>query len=63
MFSLLFENWKSASLICHFRKDVQGIVHALKINFLKLQIKEIKEYHSKSDPKKKACNFSNVKKS
>ncbi|CAI2197280.1 4276_t:CDS:2, partial [Funneliformis geosporum] len=57
MSSLSFESWKSASLICHLRKDVQGIVHALKTDFPELQIKE---YHSKSDPEEKARDFSNV---
>src|SRR6185437_12586602 len=31
--SLPFKNRKSASLICHLRKDVQGIVRALKTDF------------------------------
>ncbi|CAB5199191.1 unnamed protein product [Rhizophagus irregularis] len=57
MFSLPFENQKSTSLICHLRKDVQGIVHALKANFPELRIKK---YHSKSDLVKKAHDFSNV---
>ena len=47
-------------LICHLRKDIQGIIHALKTNFPELQIKE---YHGKSDPEKKAHDFSNVKES
>ncbi|RGB21613.1 hypothetical protein C1646_678406, partial [Rhizophagus diaphanus] len=54
---LSFENQKSASLICHLRKDVQGIVRALKTDFPELRIKE---YHGKSDSVKKAHNFSNV---
>src|SRR5687767_4348099 len=49
--SLPFENWKSASLICHLRKDVQEIVRTFKTDFLELQIKK---YHSKSDPIEKA---------
>ena len=36
MSSLPFENQKSASLICHLRKDVQGIVRALKTDFSEL---------------------------
>ena len=55
---LPFESQKSASLICHLRKDVQGIIRALKTDFSELQIKE---YHGKSDPVKKAHDFSNVK--
>ena len=43
---LSFEEWTSASLICHLRKDVQGIIRALKTEFPELQIKE---YHGKSD--------------
>jgi hypothetical protein len=58
--SLPFENRKSASLICHLRKDVQGIVCALKTDFSELRIKE---YHGKSDPVEKAYNFSNVEES
>ncbi|CAB4393709.1 unnamed protein product [Rhizophagus irregularis] len=42
--SLPFENQKSASLICHLRKDVLWI----------------KEYYGKSDPVEKAHDFSNV---
>ncbi|RIA79639.1 hypothetical protein C1645_840227 [Glomus cerebriforme] len=34
------KNQKSASLICHLRKDVQGIVRALKTDFPELRIKE-----------------------
>ncbi|CAI2174339.1 19043_t:CDS:2 [Funneliformis geosporum] len=45
MTSLPIENWKSASLICYLRKDVQGIVRAFKTNFSELQIKK---YHDKS---------------
>src|SRR5436853_7056488 len=55
--SLPSEKRTSASLICHLRKDMQGIVRALKTNFSELQIKE---YHSKSDPVEKAYDFSNV---
>ncbi|CAB4387229.1 unnamed protein product [Rhizophagus irregularis] len=57
MSSLPFENRKSASLICHLRKDLQGIVCALKTDFPELRIKE---YHGKSDPVEKAHDFSNV---
>ncbi|CAI2199953.1 4609_t:CDS:2, partial [Funneliformis geosporum] len=57
---LPFENRKSASLICHLRKDVQGIVRALKTDFPELRIKE---YHGKSDPIEKAYDFSNVEES
>ncbi|GES77220.1 hypothetical protein GLOIN_2v1777834 [Rhizophagus clarus] len=57
---LPFENWTSVSLICHLRKDVQGIVRALKTDFPELQIKE---YHGKSDLVEKAHDFSNVKES
>src|SRR2546423_1699421 len=57
---LPFESQKSASLICHLRKDVQGIVRTLKTDFSELRIKE---YHGKSDPVEKAHDFSNVKKS
>jgi hypothetical protein len=60
MSSLPFENRKSASLICHLRKDVQGIVRALKTDFPELRIKE---YHGKSDPVEKAHDFSNVEES
>ncbi|PKK56431.1 hypothetical protein RhiirC2_800016 [Rhizophagus irregularis] len=60
MSSLSFENRKSASLICHLRKDVQGIVRALKTDFPELRIKE---YHGKSDPEEKARDFSNVEES
>ncbi|CAI2190367.1 8963_t:CDS:2 [Funneliformis geosporum] len=54
---LPFENWKSASLICHFRKDLQEIVRALKTDFPELQIKE---YHGKSDPVEKAHDFNSI---
>ncbi|CAB4374988.1 unnamed protein product [Rhizophagus irregularis] len=57
---LPFENRTSASLICHLRKDVQGIVRTLKTDFPELRIKE---YHGKSDPVKKAHDFSNVEES
>ena len=40
--SLPSDKRTSASLICHFRKDVQGIVRALKADFPELRIKE---YH------------------
>ncbi|RGB22686.1 hypothetical protein C1646_775700, partial [Rhizophagus diaphanus] len=59
-FLLPFEKHKSASLICHLRKDVQGIVRALKTDFPELRIKE---YHSKSDLMEKAQDFSNVEES
>ncbi|GBB94388.1 hypothetical protein RclHR1_23460001, partial [Rhizophagus clarus] len=42
------------------QRDVQGIVHALKTDFPELQIKK---YHGKSDPVKKAHDFSNVEES
>jgi len=57
---LPFENRTSVSLICHLRKDVQGIVRALKTDFPELRIKE---YHGKSDPVEKAHDFSNVEES
>ncbi|CAI2177047.1 1428_t:CDS:1, partial [Funneliformis geosporum] len=57
---LPFENRKSASLICHLRKDLQGIIRALKTEFPELKIKE---YHGKSDPIEKAQDFSNVEES
>jgi len=57
---LPFESQKSASLICHLRKDVQGIVRTLKTDFLELRIKE---YHGKYDPVEKAYDFSNVEES
>ncbi|CAI2197897.1 2125_t:CDS:1, partial [Funneliformis geosporum] len=60
MSSLPFENRTSVSLICHLRKDVQGIIRALKTDFPELRIKE---YHGKSDPVKKAHDFSNVEES
>ncbi|CAI2198015.1 15127_t:CDS:2, partial [Funneliformis geosporum] len=41
-------------------KDMQGIVRALKTDFLELRIKE---YHGKSDPIEKAHDFSNVEES
>ncbi|CAI2192242.1 7523_t:CDS:2, partial [Funneliformis geosporum] len=53
-------NRKSASLICYLRKDLQGIVRALKTEFLELRIKK---YHGKSDPMEKTQDFSNVKES
>ena len=57
MSSLPFKNQKSASLICHLRKDVQEIIRALKTEFPELRIKE---YHGKSDPVEKTRDFSNV---
>ena len=57
---LPFENRTSVSLICHLRKDVQGIVRALKTDFPELRIKE---YHGKSDPVEKAHDFSNMEES
>ncbi|CAI2199574.1 16019_t:CDS:1, partial [Funneliformis geosporum] len=57
---LPFENRKSALLICHLRKDVQGIVRTLKTDFPELRIKE---YHSKSDPVEKVYDFSNIEES
>src|SRR3954454_19069611 len=54
---LPFEEQACASLICHLRKDVQGIICALKTDFTELRIKE---YHGKSDPVEKAHDFSNV---
>ena len=58
--SLPSEKRTSASLICHLRKDMQGIVRALKTDFPELRIKE---YHGKSDPVEKAHDFSNVEES
>ncbi|CAI2185961.1 7474_t:CDS:2 [Funneliformis geosporum] len=60
MISLSFEKRKSALLICHLRKDVQGIVRALKTDFSELRIKE---YYGESDPEEKARDFSNVEES
>src|SRR5207248_6232194 len=57
---LPFESRKSASLICHLRKDVQGVVRALKTDFPELRIKE---YHGKSDPMGKVHDFSNIEES
>jgi hypothetical protein len=57
---LPFENRRSASLICHLRKDVQGIIRTLKTDFSELRIKK---YYSKSDPVEKAHDFSNVEES
>ncbi|CAG8811699.1 12046_t:CDS:2, partial [Gigaspora rosea] len=56
MSTLPFEKRKSASLICHLRKDMQGIVYALRTDFPELRIKE---YHGKSDPAEKAQDFGN----
>src|ERR1043165_10297471 len=55
--SLPSEKRTSASLICHLRKDVQGIVRTLKTDFPELRIKE---YHGKSDPVEKAYDYSNM---
>ena len=60
MTSLPFESRTSALLICHLRKDIQRIICALKTDFSELRIKE---YHGKSDPEKKAHDFSNVEES
>ncbi|RHZ87063.1 hypothetical protein Glove_40g139 [Diversispora epigaea] len=57
MSSLSPNERKSASLICHLRRDVQGIVYALRVDFPELRIKK---YHGKSDPIEKAGDFSNV---
>ncbi|GET01846.1 hypothetical protein GLOIN_2v1792147 [Rhizophagus clarus] len=57
---LPFKNQTSALLICYLRKDIQGIVCALKTDFPELQIKK---YHDKSDLVEKAHDFSNVKES
>ncbi|RGB22736.1 hypothetical protein C1646_677621 [Rhizophagus diaphanus] len=57
---LPFENRTSALLICHLRKDVQGIVRAPKTDFPELWIKE---YYGKSDLVEKAHDFSNVEES
>ncbi|CAB4388739.1 unnamed protein product [Rhizophagus irregularis] len=57
---LPFENWTSASLICHLRKDVQEIVRTLKTDFPELRIKE---YHGKTNSVEKAQDFSNVEES
>ncbi|CAB4398583.1 unnamed protein product [Rhizophagus irregularis] len=48
---------KLYKLIQEARKDLQGIVCALKTDFPELRIKE---YHGKSDPVEKAHDFSNV---
>ncbi|CAI2176235.1 8223_t:CDS:2 [Funneliformis geosporum] len=42
------------------KKDVQGIIRALKTDFPELRIKE---YHGKSDPVKKAHDFRNIEES
>ncbi|CAI2166628.1 17034_t:CDS:2, partial [Funneliformis geosporum] len=57
---LSFKNRTSISLICYLRKNVQGIIHALKTDFSELRIKE---YYDKSDPVEKAHDFSNIKES
>jgi Origin of replication binding protein len=51
------EERKSASVICHLRYDLKGIVSALRDDFPELRIKE---YHGESDPVEKAQDFSNV---
>ncbi|RHZ81903.1 hypothetical protein Glove_117g518 [Diversispora epigaea] len=51
------ENRKGASVICHLKYDLKGIVSALRDNFPELHIKE---YHGDSDPVEKAQDFSNV---
>ncbi|CAI2201083.1 11084_t:CDS:2, partial [Funneliformis geosporum] len=43
-------------ILTSLRKDVQGIIHTLKTDFLELQIKE---YYGKSNPVEKARDFSN----
>ncbi|RIA94568.1 hypothetical protein C1645_734711 [Glomus cerebriforme] len=60
MSSLPFENQKSTSLICHLRKDVQGISRTPKTDFSELRIKE---YYGKSNSMEKAQDFSNVEES
>ncbi|CAG8453153.1 14758_t:CDS:2 [Cetraspora pellucida] len=55
MSSLPFDKRKSASLICHLRKDMQEIVRALRTDFPGLRIKN---YYDKSDPVKKTRDFS-----
>ncbi|CAG8648072.1 9423_t:CDS:2, partial [Paraglomus occultum] len=57
MSSLPFEERKSASLICHERRNIQGIVRSLKEEFPNLRIKE---YHGKSDPTEKTQDFRDV---
>lgn len=54
---LPYEERESASLICHLRRDVQGITRALIRDFPTLRIKR---YHGKSDPIEKSQDFSNV---
>ncbi|CAG8737742.1 8694_t:CDS:2, partial [Cetraspora pellucida] len=54
---LPFDKQKSASLICHLRKNVQEIICALKTDFPGLCIKN---YHSKSNLVEKAYDFSNI---
>ncbi|CAG8472143.1 4664_t:CDS:2 [Gigaspora rosea] len=44
MSTLPFEEQKSASLICHLKKDVQGIVYAPRTNFSELHIKEYHDF-------------------
>ncbi|CAG8749099.1 13524_t:CDS:2, partial [Cetraspora pellucida] len=48
---------KNASLICHERRNIQGIVRALRADFPELHIKE---YHDKLDPIKKTQDFRDV---
>src|SRR5207237_8684098 len=57
MTSLPFKKLKSASLICHERRNIQGIVRALRADFPELRIKE---YHGKSDPIEKTRDFRDV---
>ncbi|RHZ44362.1 hypothetical protein Glove_736g5 [Diversispora epigaea] len=47
----------SPLVICHLRKDIQGIVRAFKTDFSELHIKE---YHGDFDPVEKMQNFSNI---
>ncbi|CAG8576087.1 12287_t:CDS:2 [Gigaspora rosea] len=57
MSSLPFEERRSASLICHERRDVQGSVRGLRNDFPELRIKE---YHGGSNPVEKTQDFKNV---
>ncbi|CAJ0836503.1 15393_t:CDS:2 [Entrophospora sp. SA101] len=57
MSALKPEERKSASVICHLRYDLKGIVSALRDDFPELRIKE---YHGESDPVEKAQDFSDV---
>ncbi|CAI2187083.1 11559_t:CDS:2 [Funneliformis geosporum] len=58
--SLTFANRTSILLICHLRKDTQGIIRILKTGFSELRIKE---YYGKSDSEEKVHDFSNVEES